>query len=82
LGHFSRRRIVYLERLDLLAEIDGVPADMGYIPNPQLTALELDSRDGEVAVIVSHDTELDDKKLNDWNGGRGVYLRIATFWNS
>ena len=47
--------MVYLERFDLLAEIGGVSADMDYIANPQRTALELDGRDGEVAVIVSHD---------------------------
>ena len=32
-------------------------ADMDYIANPQRTALELGGRDGEVAVIVSHDAD-------------------------
>ena len=49
--------MVYLEKLDLLAEIGGMSADMDYIANPQRTALELDGRDGEVAVIVSHDAD-------------------------
>lgn len=49
--------MVYLEKLDLLAEIGGTSADMDYIANPQRTALELDGRDGEVAVIVSHDAD-------------------------
>jgi len=50
--------MVYLERLDLLAEIGGMSADMDYIANPQRTALELDGRDGEVAVIVGHDADM------------------------
>jgi len=49
--------MVYLERLDLLAEIGSVSADMDYIANPQRTALELDGRDGEVALLVSHDAD-------------------------
>ena len=49
--------MVYLEKLDLLAEIGGMSADMDYIANPQRTALELDGRDGEVAVIVGHDAD-------------------------
>ncbi|MGB8118304.1 MAG: hypothetical protein WCF56_06195, partial [Pseudolabrys sp.] len=52
--HFGRRRMVYLERFNLLAEIGGVSADMDYIANPQRTAL---GRDGEVAVLVSHDAD-------------------------
>jgi hypothetical protein len=43
--HFGRRRMVYLERFNLLAEIGGVSADMDYIANPQRTALELDGRE-------------------------------------
>ena len=39
--------MVYLERLDPLAEIGGMSADMDYIANPQRTVLELDVRDGE-----------------------------------
>ena len=49
--------MVYLEKLDLLAEIGGMSADMDYIANPQRSALELDGRDGEVAVIVGHDAD-------------------------
>ena len=49
--------MVYLERLDFLAEIGGMSADMDYIANPQRTALELNGRDGEVAVIVGHDAD-------------------------
>jgi hypothetical protein len=49
--------MVYLERLDPLAEIGGESEDMDYLANPQRTALELDGRDGDVAVIVSHDAD-------------------------
>jgi hypothetical protein len=49
--------MVNLERLNLLAEIGGMSADMDYIANPQRTALELDGRDGEVAVIVGHNAD-------------------------
>jgi hemin uptake protein HemP len=31
---------------------------MDYIANPQRTALDLGGRDGEVAVIVSHDADI------------------------
>lgn len=63
--------MVYLEKLDLLAEMGGVTADMDYIANPQRTALELDGRDGEVAVIVSHkaDTLLRRSRFR-WRGRR------------
>lgn len=49
----------------------GVTADMDYIANPQRTALELDGRDGEVAVIVSHkaDTLLRRSRFR-WRGRR------------
>jgi hypothetical protein len=66
--------MVYLERLDLLAEIGGVSADMDYIANPQRTALELDGRDGEVAVIVSHDTDAFLRRSRGSAGGVGVGL--------
>ena len=49
--------MVHLERFDPLVEISGVSADMDYIANPQRTALELDGRDGEVAVMVGHDAD-------------------------
>ena len=49
--------MVYLERFDPLVEISGLSADMDYIANLQRTALELDGRDGEVAVIMSHDAD-------------------------
>jgi len=65
--------MVYLERFNLLAEIGGVSADMDYIANPQRTALELDGRDGEVAVIVSHDADALLRRIRS-AGGVGVGL--------
>ena len=64
--------MVYLERLDPLAKIGGVSADMDYIANPQRTALELDSRDGEVAVIVTTPMRSSDAACSA--GGVGIGL--------
>ena len=46
---------------------------MDYIANPQRTALELDGRDGEVAVIVSHDADALLRRIRS-AGGVGVGL--------
>ena len=43
--HFSRRGMINLERLDLLAEIGGVPADVDHVANAQRTRLQPDGRD-------------------------------------
>lgn len=79
--------MVYLEKLDLLAEIGRMSADMDYIANPQRTALELDGRDGEVAVIVGDDADTllrrsrfrgRGRRRPDWSrldGGRPGFFR-------
>ena len=62
-----RRRMINLERLNPLAQIGGVSADVDYVADAQRTRLEPQDRDRQVTVIVV----LRHRYAPRWSGLRG-----------
>ena len=50
--------MINLERLNPLAQIGGVSADVDYVADAQRTRLEPQDRDRQVTVIVGYDTSV------------------------